>query len=94
MAKHLVAFYWANDDVGLETFCCSTEAEAIIKILDAMLDLSTELSNEEELDGLERAARAHIEKGEVDEALQCIDTWCEEYNEGGSTFIYTLKEQE
>ncbi len=93
--KHLVAFYWANNiDVGLETFCCDTEAEAIIKVLDAMIDLSSCLSNEEKLDGLVNTARAHIQKGEIDEALQCLDTWCEEYNEGGRTFIYTLKEQE
>lgn len=92
--KHLVAFYWANDDVGIEVFSCDTEAEAIIKVLDAMLDLSTDLSNEEELDGLVNTAKVHIQKGEIDEALQCLDTWCEEYNYGGKTFIYTLKEQE
>ncbi len=92
--KYLAALYWANNvDAGMDVFCCNDEAERILKLCEAMLELSTGRKDEFFLDSLVKTAKAYTKRYEIDEALQCLDTWREEYNQGRHTFEYTLKDR-
>ena len=94
MKPVLVAYYFAVDDVGMDVFCCDAESDGIVKLTEVMKEFNTCRADEKEQDKLLDTARAHAERSEIDQALQCLDTWCEEFNDCGRSFCYTIKDAE
>lgn len=87
----VVPFYWADSiDTGIDVLTCTTQEEAITKLIGVMRGRSDEKSQDRLLD----TALNHVKQSELNEALQCLDTWCEEYNKSGKFFIYTIKDTE
>jgi len=87
----LVGYYFATDDVGMDVFTCDSESEGIIKLTEVMKEFTVGFRDEADQDRILDTAKTHAEKGETDDALQCLDVWCEEFNNNGRSFCYTIK---
>jgi hypothetical protein len=86
----VVAFYWENTaNSRLDAFCYDTEKDCILKLIEVM----KKFNRDDTLFWL-KTALMHVRLNEINEALQCLDTWCEEYKnqESNKVFTYKIKE--
>jgi hypothetical protein len=81
----VLAFNWStNLDYGIDAFVFDTEAKCITKLVEVMKKFKDDRS----LD----TALQHAERNEINEALQVLDTWCEEYSSMCGEFTYLIKD--
>jgi hypothetical protein len=80
----VIVAYYHSDNISscIDAFPCIDYGSAIVKLIDVM----RELSGDRILD----TASEYLYTGDYDGSLQCLDTWCEEFNHG-KIFTFTIK---
>jgi hypothetical protein len=88
----IIAYYYSDKiDCGVDAFVCTTEAEGIVRIAGIMKECSV---TRPDFNRILDTAIEHANKGKTDEAYQCLDMWVEDFNEGGNTFEYKVKDDD
>lgn len=87
----IVAYYYSDKyDCGVDAFRCTIEADGIRRLAGIMKECS---ATRPDFNRILDTAIEHAKLDETDEAFQCLDTWVEEFNQGGNVFDYKFKEE-
>jgi len=85
MVNIILSYFHAdNIESTVDGYLCDNEGEAIKELTSVMYEIKP--------DRILKTAESLVDSGKIDEALQHLDTWIDEYNTSGRMFKFSMKE--